>query len=45
MEALTNLGVALGSAFEPYAPPVFERTLQQLAAQQAALEAQVRGAA
>lgn len=43
MEALTSLAVALGPSFEPYAPAVFERTLQQLTAQQAALEAaQVR---
>jgi hypothetical protein len=39
MEALTSLAVALGPSFEPYAPAVFERTLQQLTAQQAALEA------
>lgn len=43
MEALTSLAVSLGPAFEPYAPAVFERTMQQLTAQQAALEAKVRG--
>lgn len=41
MEALTSLAVSLGPAFEPYAPAVFERTMQQLTAQHAALEAQV----
>lgn len=42
MEALTSLAVSLGPAFEPYAPAVFERTMQLLTAQHTALEAQVR---
>jgi hypothetical protein len=41
MEALTSLAVSLGPAFEPYAPAVFERTMQLLKAQHTALEAQV----
>lgn len=43
MEALTSLAVALAPAFEPYAPAVFERAMQQLTAQHAALKAQVGG--
>lgn len=42
MEALTSLAVALGPAFEPYAPAVFERAMALLSAQHAALEAKVR---
>jgi hypothetical protein len=42
MEALNNMAMSMGPAFEPYAPAVFEKGVELLQLQQEARAAQVR---
>jgi hypothetical protein len=43
LEALNNMSMGLGPAFEPYAPAVFEKGVMLLQLQQEARAGQVRG--